>query len=175
MEDSFFDSLDRLEYVAFFAGYPLVYTCIQYLSGRLSNKQNTKIKITDLLPFGYALVGTLYVGLQLRNLFPDYSIEHIKSNFQHPVLKCWAFLSLLCWIPAIARIRAISLFHSFIFMTLWLKDILFQQFFNTIPDVLIIRNEMKIYTDSLLLNFGTYSIVFLGFTIFRRYRHSPPK
>jgi hypothetical protein len=170
MEDNFFNSLDRLEYIAFFAGYPLIYTLIRSLSSRLPYLHHLKIKGAELLPYSYAMVGTLYLGLQLRNLFPDYSMEHIMMTVQHPMLKCWALLSLMCWIPAVARLKGLSLALSSVFFILWIKDIMVEQFINPVRDVLVIRNEMKIYTDSLLLNLGAYSIVFLCFIVFKRFR-----
>ena len=70
--------MERLELMAFFSGYPLLYAVILFIGGNQQVKNNVQSRIVSLLPFAYALVGTLYMGLQLNNLYPDYSIENIK-------------------------------------------------------------------------------------------------
>src|ERR1043165_5803649 len=101
MNESFFGYLQRLEMMAFFSGYPLIYAIAFFIAGNKPSKTSIKRKIVSLLPFAYALVGTLFLGLQLNKLYPDYSFENIKLTTEEPFLKIWGLLSLLFWIPAL--------------------------------------------------------------------------
>lgn len=167
MDNSFFAYLQQLEFMAFFSAYPLLYAIINVFAG--NSKKEIFIKLPSLLPYAYALVGTLYFGLQLKNLYPDYSFENIRSSFQQPVLTAWALLSLLFWIPALAKKTIISLLHSFVFFFFLLKDLLLQLFASS-TDKNILRNEMRVYTDSLLLNLGAFTFIVLISFLFIRYK-----
>lgn len=158
MDSSFFDYLQRLEMMAFFSGYPLIYAIASFIAGKHQSKTSIKRKIVSLLPYSYALVGTLFLGLQLNNLYPDYTFENIKLTTQEPYLKIWGLLALLFWIPAFAKKPVISLMHSLVFFFFLAKD-LFLHTFQPSADKHIIRNEMKIYSDSLILNLGALAAV----------------
>ncbi len=164
MDDSFFAYLQQLELMAFFSAYPLVYAIIQVIAGN-SKKEIIK-KISSLLPSAYALVGLLYLGLQLKNLYPDYSFENIRLSMQQPFLKIWALLSQLFWIPVLRKKLALSLIHSLPFFLFLVKDI----FLRSSPDKHIVRNDMKIYTDSLLINLGSLAAIVIVYLLFRYYR-----
>lgn len=170
MDNSFFAYLQQLEMMAFFSAYPLVYAFINVLTG--NSKKEIIARFPSLLPYAYALVGALYLGLQLKNLYPDYSIEHIKEEIQQPILYIWALLSILFFIPALAKKPVISLLHSFVFFFFLLKD-LFSQMFGSAPDKNILKNEMKVYTDSLLLNLGAFIFVVGLFFLFNRFKKRP--
>ena len=166
MGDNFFSYLQQLELMAFFSGYPLLYAIINVFAGN-SNREVLK-KLPSILPYAYALVGSLFLGLQLKNLYPDYSFENIRLSVQQPILQIWALLSLLFWIPALAKKPVFSLLHSFVFFFFLLKDLL-SHLFESATDKNILRNDMKVYTDSLLLNLGAlivlatiYLIVWFG-------------
>jgi hypothetical protein len=92
MDNSFFVNLERLELMSFFSAYPLVYSIIHVI-GNNSNKDRPK-KFPLLLPYAYAFVGVLYIGLQFKNLYPDYSLQNIMLSVQQPLLKIWAILSI---------------------------------------------------------------------------------
>lgn len=167
MEDTFFKYLQRLELIAFFSGYPLIYAIVFFIIGNRPSNNNWKDKIVGLLPFAYALVGTLYLGLQLRKLYPDYSIENLKQSVHQPFLFGWGMLALVFWIPSVARKPVLSLLHSFVFFYLLIKDLFFQlPAFAT--DKNIVRNDMKLYTDSLLLNIGALAAVTLIYFLYRQ-------
>ena len=171
MNATFFAYLYRLELMAFFSGYPLVYALVFLIAGNQPPKTKWKGKLFFLLPYSYALVGTLYVGLQLRNGYPDYSLENLKQLIQQSWLIGWGILAMLFWIPAIAKKPVLSLLHSFVFFFLLIKDMFFQvPAFAT--DENIIRNDMKLYTDSLLLNIGALSIVTLINFLFIRFKRN---
>src|SRR5689334_20796499 len=143
---------ERLELIGFFAAYPLVYALVNVIAGN-KEKGTFQYSLRSLLPFAYALTGLLYLGFLARNLYPDYSLSHIRSSVYHPYLKVWALLSVLFWIPFLSKRPILSLLHSFVFMYLLVRDI-FNYAFSGNRDVNIIRNDMKLYADSFLLNCG---------------------
>ncbi|HXB44081.1 MAG TPA: hypothetical protein VNV85_08500 [Puia sp.] len=163
MDSNFFAYLQRLEMMAFFSGYPLIYFVILYLSGNQQSKNNFRNNLSSLLPFAYALLGTLYMVLQLKNLYPDYSFENIKLRVHQPYLKIWGLLSILFWIPALGKKPVFSLLHSLVFFFFLVLDLFFQ-LFSSSADRNILRNDMKIYTGSLILNLIAFAmIVFASF------------
>lgn len=167
MDDAFFAYLQRLESMAFFSGYPLIYAIAISIAGKKQTRTILKSRLVSLLPFGYALVGTLYLGLQLKNLYPDYSIENIKLTIQQPWLMIWGLFSILFWIPAIAKKRTLSLLHSLVFFFFLARDLISHSF-QPSADKNVIRNDMKIYTDSLILNLVTFALIVLLSFLFTR-------
>ena len=171
MGNSIFDYVMQLEMLAFFSGYPLVYFLIRFLARNVSLKNPVGPDLVSILPFAYALIGTLYLGLQLRNLYPDYTIANIKHRIQLPYLFIWALLSILFWIPAISKRPIFSLLHSLVFFLIIIKDIFFQLNGN-IRDHHIIKNEMTVYTISILLNLAAFIFVLLS--TLRTFRKKQP-
>lgn len=170
MDNSFFAYLQQLELMAFFSGYPLIYAVTLFFAGNQEVRDNFKSRTVSLLPFAYALVGTLYLGLQLKNLYPDYSFEHLKLTIQQPWLISWGLLSMLFWIPVLNRKPFLSLIHSLVFFFFLIKD-LFLQLTASAADNDMLRNDMKIYTVSLLLNLGGLILIVLlsfMFTYFKK-------
>lgn len=169
MDTSFFVYLEQLELMAFFSGYPLIYALTLCIAGNQKIKSNFKSRIVFLLPFAYAFVGTLYLALQLKNLYPDYSIENIKRTIQQSWLITWGLLSILFWIPAPGKKTVVSLIHSLVFFFLLVRD-LFLQLSASSGDKNIVRNDMKMYTDSLLLNLGAFAFIVLSSFLFTLYK-----
>jgi succinate-acetate transporter protein len=169
MGNDFFRYLQRLELIAFFSGYPLLYAVTLFFAGNLPSKNNFKKRIVGSLTFAYALVGTLYLGLQLKNLYPDYSIENIRHTILQPYLTIWGLLSIFFWIPSLSKKPVLSLLHSLVFFFFLLKD-LFAQLSASSADKSIIRNDMKLYTDSLLLNLGVFAFIVLISFLFTYYK-----
>ena len=169
MDNNFFEYLQQLELLAFFSGYPLIYAVTLFITGNKQLQNNFKNRIVSLLPLSYALVGTLYLGLQLKNLYPDYSIENIKLTIQQPGLIIWGLLSILFWIPSIAKKSVLSLIHSLVFFFFLVRD-LFLQISASSADKNIVRNDMKIYTVSLLLNLRAFAFIILLSSLFTRYK-----
>jgi hypothetical protein len=160
MDNDFWQYIDRLELLAFFSGYPLVYAIVMVFLGNKNNKwKKFPSGFSSYLPYAYALSGTLYLGLLLKNLYPNYSINNFEVFFDHSYLKIWAMLSLLFWIPLFAKKRVISLLHSLPFFIYIIKDAF--QFHASTSGREMIRNEIRIYSDSLLLNITTLVIVIL--------------
>ena len=169
MDNSFFAYLQQLEGMAFFSGYPLIYAVTLFISGNQRVKNNFKSKIFSFLPFAYALTGTLYLALQLKNLYPDYSIENINLAIQRPYLVGWGLLSILFWVPVLAKKPVLSLLHSLVFFFFIARD-LFLDSFKSSVDKSIVRNDMKIYTDSILLNMGALIVVGVIALLVSRFR-----
>jgi hypothetical protein len=168
MGNNFFVYLNRLELIAFFSGYPLIYTVTFFIAGTKQFNNNFKNRVVPLLPFAYALVGTCYLGLQLKKLYPDYSFENIVYITQQPYLMIWGLLSILFWIPALAKKTVLSLLHSLVFFFLLAMDIFSQSSAGTDNDT--IRNDMRIYTVSLLLNITAIAFVVLISFLHARYK-----
>jgi hypothetical protein len=169
MDDSFFAYLQQLEVMAFFSGYPLIYAAVVVFAGNQHKKNKFRTRAASLLPFAYAFVGTLFLGFQLRKVYPDYSVEHIKLTIQQPLLIIWGLLSMLFWVPALAKKRVLSLIHSLLFFFFLVKD-LFVQLFNPSANNYMIRNDMKIYSNSLLLNLGAVILIILLSFLFTYYK-----
>lgn len=162
MGNDFFSYLERLEFLAFFSAYPLVYALVQVFS--TSIKWKPAKRLSSLLPFAYALTGTLFLGMQIKNLYPDFSFENIGLLVQQPFLFSWALLTIVFWIPALGKRTVLSLLHSFVFFFFLAKD-LFQHIFTSTVDKNMVKNDMKLFTDSLLLNLGTLSVIFIIYLI----------
>lgn len=159
MANSFFAYLQQLELMAFFSGYPLLYAIIIYFVGNKGSGNNFKSRIAFALPYAYALIGTLYLGLQIKKLYFNYSPGNIKQMMHLPWLMIWALLSILFWIPAFNKKKELSLIHSLVFFFFLLKDIVLQ--FASSADGNILKNDMRIYTISLLLNVGAFVLMLL--------------
>jgi hypothetical protein len=160
MGNNFFVYVQQLEMLAFFSGYPLIYFLIRFLTHNTNFKNGWEARIVSILPFAYALTGTLYLGLQIINLYPDYTIDNIKHRFQQPYLNIWAVLSILFWIPAISKKQVLSILHSLVFFFLVLRDLFFQfTWFSQNRDIL--KNDMRMYTVSIFLNLAAVTVLVL--------------
>jgi hypothetical protein len=169
MENSFLASLQQLELMAFFSGYPLIYSIIRSAAGNRPSEGNLRSRLLLLMPVAYAFLGTLYLGLQFKELYPDYSAGHIGHVMGQNYLKIWGILAILFWIPALRRRPALSLYHSLIFILLLAAD-LYRQFSGGPAQKDGVRNDMSMYTISLLLNLGVYALVILFSLLGTRYR-----
>jgi hypothetical protein len=163
MDKSFFIYLEQLEVIAFFSGYFLIYLLVGYAGEILLKRKILFINLVTLLPYTYALTGVLFLGFQLKNLYPYYDFKDI-INIQNIFLKIWALLSILFFIPALAKKPALSLWHSFAFFYFIIRD-LFLYFFYTAGNNMI-KNDMAIYTKSLLLNLSSFAVITLFYFAF---------
>jgi hypothetical protein len=146
--------------MAFFSGYSLIYLIILFFAENLPLDNSYRTRLVSLLPIAYALLGILYLGLQLKNLYPDYSFENIKQPIQMSWLKIWGIFSILFWIPSLRKKPVLTLLHSTVFFLFLVRDLFFQ-LFSLSADRNIIRNDMKIFTVSLFLNLGIYGFILL--------------
>jgi hypothetical protein len=152
--------ISQLQLIAFFAGYPLIYTLVNFLTTeRQGKKPFLPRSCVALLPFAYALIGTLFIGLLLKNMSPDFSIRNIAEQFPAPYWEVWGILAVLFWIPALSKKPVFSLLHSLPFFLILLKDFMQTSIFGRF----VIENDMKMYTISLLLHTGALIIMFAIF------------
>jgi hypothetical protein len=160
MGNNFYVYVQQLEMLAFFSGYPLVYFLIRFLTQQRTLKNGWEGRFVSILPFAYALIGSLYLGLQLKNLFPDYNLFNLKHRIHQPYLQIWAVMSMLFWIPVFSKKQVFSVLHSLVFFFLILRDLFFQ-FTGLTQDGNIIKNDMKIYTVSIFLNLAAVTVLAL--------------
>jgi hypothetical protein len=161
MGSSFFAYIRLMEVMAFFTGYTLLYAIIFLIFGNHQAKNNFNRIIVSLLPFSYALVATLYFGLQLKYTFHDAAAGNLRSIMGQPFLAIWGIIAMLFWIPAIARKTSLSLMHSLVFFFFLVRDLYMQLFAFANKDIL--RNDMRIFTLSLLLNLAAFGLILLIF------------
>ena len=164
MDNSFITYLQRLELIGFFSGYALLYSIIIFWAGNNRSQNSLRSRAASLLPYAYALAGTLYLGLQLKEFFLNND-----PNMAFPFLKIWGLLSILFWIPALNKKTVFSLIHSLVFLFLPIRDIFLQKISST-PDNSLLRNDMKIYTASLLLNLVCLLLILSLSFLFKRTR-----
>jgi hypothetical protein len=158
MGNDFLAYMQHFEMLTFFSGYPLIYAVMNYLSGKNHVSSYIGAKIFSLLPFAYALMGTLYLGLQLKNFYTAYSMGVWEQSMLRPYFLTWGILSVLFWIPAFAKRTILSLLHSLVFFFLFVRDIIAGSF---APDTgsNILSNSTNIYTVSLLLTVSSLAFI----------------
>ena len=155
MNDGFLSYLQQLEMIAFFSWYPLVFAISYAIAENAKINKGFISFILPSLPFSYGLLGILFLGLQLKNLYPDYSSANINSHLQHPYLVIWGLLAILFFIPGLRKKKQLPLIHSFAFFALILIDLL-KHFSNSNG---IVQNDMKVYAFSLIFNMCTLLVV----------------
>jgi hypothetical protein len=160
MSSDLFAYVQQLEMLAFFSGYPLVYFLVRIFFHNTSFKNGRRAEMVSILPYSYALIGVLYLGLQLKNLYPDYTIENIQHRIQQPYLNIWGLLSILFWIPAISQKQKLSVLHSFVFFFFIVRDLFFQ-LAGLSQDRNILKNDMRIYSVSIFLNLVAFTLLAL--------------
>lgn len=148
MGEDLLDYIHRLELIGFFSGFPIVYALILFFAGERKDIQDSFFyRLVRAVPYGYALTGSLYIGMILKNLFIDPSYFD-NATVLTVLLQVWAALSLVFWFPPFSRKPLLSLVHSLVIFAVLVAIILLAAYFGN--DML--RNAMKLYTDSLLLN-----------------------
>ncbi len=165
MGSSIFVYIRQLEMLVFFSGYPLVYYLIRFFVRNKSLKLVGKRELVSILPYAYALIGTLYTSLLIKNLYDGYAVKNNTHQIQEPYLVIWALLSMLFWVPAISRRQILSILHSLVFFSLILKD-LFVQLTGINPDPNILRNDMNVYSVSIFLNLSALILLTLFSLLF---------
>ncbi len=150
--------------MAFFLGYSFLYSIVVVFAGKKESENNFKNRVVTVLPLSYALVATLYLGLQLKNLYLSYSSGNTIMAIHHPYLMVWAVLAILFWIPLFRKKEVLSLLHNLVFFFILIKDILMQ--ISSSVDENILKNDMRLYTVSFLLNLAAFIIMALLYFFF---------
>ena len=164
MGDHFFAYLVQVELMAFFSAYPLFYAMIRVVASNFVNRPGVQNRLIFHLPHAYALVATLYLALQLKNMYPDYSLAQTHL----PYLKAWAIVAVLFWFPVVAKRPLWSLIHSLIFFFYIVKDLLLQ-IFTSPGDTSMVKNDMKLFSISLLFNLAAFMTILFVSYLFRRF------
>ncbi len=157
--------IQKLELFGFFSGYCLLYSVIfSFKSGNNGKAQTLFQKLVILLPYAYALTATLYLGMVIKNISLDFSMRNFNEQFHIPFLQILALLGVLFWVPFFSKKTFLSLLHSLVFFFFLLKDIFFE--LNLPEGKETIQNDMRLFTDSLLLNFITLAFISLIYFFF---------
>lgn len=169
MADNFFAYLEQLELMGFFAGYPILYALVMVLAGNEVFRKRLRITPAGALSVTYAIVGTLYLGMQLRILYLNAQTTGYQFAGYFSLLRIWGLLAVLFWLPVLRKRPGLALLHSLVFFLLLARDLVVHLLrFSDKQDA--IRNEMSVYTDSLLLNLGVFIIVLAAWLLLRRFQ-----
>jgi len=161
--------IERLELMAFFAGYPLIYLIVKFIVAEQKKPKAFVSRMDKLLPYAYALTGTLFLSYVIKNISMELAEKNIADQIQLSYLKIWGLLTVLFWIPAISKKPVLSLLHSLVFFSLLLVD--FFRYITSSSSLDEIKNDMNIYTNSLLLNTGALVCIFVFQIILSKIRH----
>ena len=174
MGDELIAYLQQLEIIAFFSGYPLVYAVVATIKNTARSELSIKRTVFKLLPFVYGVTGLLYVGLQLRNFYPNYSPDHLANEIQIAFYAVWGFTSLIFFIPLLNKKPVISLLHSLVFFYLLVRSYI-SELSADIPDKSVLKNYMKVYFDSIILNVAILITLFITYTVIRHLKRKASK
>ena len=157
MGDSLVKYVEWVELQTFFSGYILVYVLVLSIKNYSRFAGFFKNNLLGKFPLAYALTGTLYLGLQLINVYPDFQIHF-------SFLKVWGLTSILFWIPALQKRPFYSVIHNSIFFLLLLYNS-FTQLISSSGNSEYAANNMKIYSVSLLINVTALFLIHVIFLI----------
>jgi hypothetical protein len=166
--ENFFAYLERLETLGFFSGYPLVFALVLVIAGAREQRRGLRERLVRMLPYAYALTGTLYMGMILRNAWPAVDMENLFASLQQPWLRIWALISILFWIPLFARAPLLSLLHSLVFFYFIVRDIVL--YITGQADKHLVSNDMKVYGDSLLIIIAAFFLLTAIASLYSGYR-----
>ena len=150
--NDFFTYIEKLELVAFFAGYPLVYFFILLLSNTSFIKYSLREGLIKGLSNAYVIVVFLYIGMKLNHTYNEFNGQGISWNYNHLnfYLKTWAFLGVLFLFRPFKSKPVLLLLHSLVFFIIVAIDILL--FMNHKIQIEVVHNEMRLYFLSVLLH-----------------------
>jgi hypothetical protein len=158
--DSFAIYIEQLELLTFFSGYPLLYSIVQFIyRGPAGNTTSFSESLKKSLTPAYALSATLFLGLVLKEYYSDSTNKMFAHSSFMVILRIWGILAVLFWIPALGKRPVYALLHSLPFFFLFGRDLLTGITAGSGND--FIRNDMKIYTISFLINLITLLLLIL--------------
>lgn len=170
MDNSFLAYIQKLEAMAFFSGYALVYTVALFIFGNKRFNKKLSDRIVSFLPISYGLTGILFLGFQLKKLYPDYSFKHIQFTIQQPFLIIWGVLTITFLAPILYKRPVLSLLHSCLFFYFVASD-LFKQALPLSADISVVKNDMKVLAASVILNIALPCLItglFLAFNYLKK-------
>jgi hypothetical protein len=158
MTDSFITYIERLELLTFFSGYPLVYAfTLSFAGSNFTKRNHFSSALLNSLPKAYALAGTIFLLLWVREMFIQSGIPNMAPGFNISPYQAWGLLAFFFWMPALRRKPFYSLLHSMVFFFLFFKDLVTGISAASGKDIL--SNDMKVYAVSLALNISCLFIV----------------
>ncbi|CAN5141298.1 hypothetical protein BH09BAC2_BH09BAC2_16260 [soil metagenome] len=159
MGQGFAAYIQRMELIAFFSGYALVYAFVHFIAGEHHKKCSVwQTRMIGFLPYAHALSGTLYVGLILKELSNNFSFDNLIKSFSSG-WNLFAFISLLFWLPFFNRRKWVPLMHSLVFFYLLIKDIVLQLSYADTNDM--VNNDLRIYTASIFINTASLLVIII--------------
>lgn len=171
--NDFFAYLEKLELIAFFAGFPLIYfLVVSYKNQLLSSKYAFPKQIPGNLKYGYALTVLLYVGMKVYQQVGNPDGFHLSNLYigENRYLIIWAFAGLIFWLPFLKSKPILALLHSLVFFFLFLLFIYL--YIKGEADKAVVTNSTQLYFYSILLNAITILIVSALQFIFSRMKKS---
>ena len=145
-----------VELETFFSGYLFILMIILLVTSKRAKGIFWK-KLFACLPKAYALVGTFYLALQVKNLYPNFGVENIFPDTHYTYLKIWGILSTFFWIPAMNKKIIFSVLHNLIYFILMIAALYINFLSNY--DREMAHNSVKIFIASMAVNVAALLIV----------------
>jgi hypothetical protein len=155
--------IEKLELVAFFSAFPLIYLIARVISTQLSFNKKWLLNLYYNISLAYAITTLLYTGMKLNQVYQNHFFAFDFYNF-NTYLKIWSLLGLLFFIPFFRRKMSWTFIHSLPFLGLIIFD--FFAFYKSQTGVEVLHNEMRLYFVSAILNIASTMMVTLYFSIF---------
>lgn len=159
--------IQQLEFIAFFAGYPLLFLLVWVGAEAVQNRTSFIHQLKNLLPTGYALTGSLFTVHVIVNMVAEYRFSqqlHLPENIW---LTVWALVSLVFWIPQMRTRPMLAPLHSLPFFFLFGREIVLYISGKSDPDTL--ATYMKLYSISMGINAGCLLLCGLALIVGRRF------
>lgn len=166
MGKDFESYLQQLQLIGFFSGYPLIFALVFVISGPPEKRNEFRKKLVQLLPLSYALVGILFLGFIAQNYDRSFWRGFFTLRNNQTFLVFWGTLAIFFWLPLFNKKIWMSLVHSLVFFGLFAKEL----FFHPRTDDSRLSNNMKLYTDSLILQAACFLAIFLAYNLFSFFR-----
>lgn len=167
MDENIFAYFELLEVMAFFAGYAIVYALWHVLADIGNNRFNDWARwVLPLLPLSYVLTGLLFLAYLVKGVILVNNQVDGPLHINIPTLHYVGLLSLLFWIPFLRKRAWLSLLHSLYFFSYICIDLV--KYMGNNVGVEILRNDMKVLLDSVLISF--FSLVCLVLLSYARSR-----
>ncbi len=166
--------IEWVELESFFSGFIVIWLIAQAFGHFAILPQKLNGSIRKSLPLAYAIIGTLYLGLQLRNSWYDQTFLPLFPGYEYYFLKAWALLALLCWIPFFRKHSIFAVLHSSVYFFVMARDLVIA-YTREYDDSSRTSNDWKIFAASVGLNLVlTLIILFLSHLLdfLRRRSHS---
>ena len=158
--------IQQLQLIGFFSGFPLIYAIVSVIAGPAEKRNEFRNNLVRFLPLSYGLAGILFLGFIFQNYDRKSWMEVMRAAGSSYLLTAFGILAIFFLLPILRRPPWLSLLHSLVFFGLFVKEI----FFQPSPDIYRRSNNMKVYTDSLILQAGCFIAILLLFYLFKAIR-----